>query len=117
MHRGAPERVERHLLLQHVAYLEVGVLEARLFHGHLRARVLHGLDHGAEHDDPDRALQLVDADLGPHVGPIALHQGGVQAVPQQVEQLAAFELLGVRQLANRGDNVGGIRHQCFLIKS
>src|SRR5436309_3485659 len=56
LHGGAPERLEGHFLLEHVADLEVRVLEARFLERHLRARVLHGLDHRAEHDDPDRAL-------------------------------------------------------------
>src|SRR5438445_106197 len=90
LHRRAPERLEGHFLLQHVADLEVRVLEARFLERHLRAGVLHGLDHGAQHDDPDRPLQLVDADLGPHVGAVALHQGRVQPVLQQVEQLRAL---------------------------
>src|SRR3989449_105627 len=88
---------------------------SRFLERHLRARVLHGLDHGAEHRDPDRAFELVDADLGPHVGTVALHEGGVQPVLEQVEQLRPLELLGVRQLTNRGDYITGIRRHGFLV--
>src|SRR5437667_465353 len=115
LHRGAAERLERHLLFQHVAHLEVLIFEARFLERDLRARVFHGLHHGAPHDDPDGALELVDADLGPHVGPVALHQGGMQPVLQEVEQLRPLELLGVRQLADRGDYVAGIRRHEFLV--
>src|SRR5438132_990610 len=117
LHGGAPERLEGHFLLEHVADLEVRVLEARFLERHLRARVLHGLDHRAEHDDPDRALQLVDADLGPHVGAVALHQRRVQPVLQQIEQLRALELLRVRQLTDRGNYVACIRRHWFLVTS
>src|SRR5207249_2977105 len=111
LHRGAAECLEGDFLFEHVADLEVRVLEARFLERHLGARVLHGLDHGAQHDDPDRTLQLVDADLGPHVGAVALHQRCVQPVLQQVEQLRALELLGVRQLTDRGNDVRRIgRH-------
>src|SRR5205085_1331945 len=115
LHGSAAERLERYLLLEHVAHLEVLVFEARLFERDLRARVFHGLDHGAQHDDADRALQLIDADFGPHVGAVALHQGGVQPVLQEVEQLRPLQLLGVRQLADRGDYVAGIRRHEFLV--
>src|SRR5205823_1352167 len=115
LYRGAGERLERHLLFQHVAHLEVLVFETRLLERDLRARVFHRLDHGAQHDDPDRALELVDPDLGPHVGAVALHQGGMQPVLQEVEQLGPLELLGVRQLADRGDYVAGIRRHEFLV--
>src|SRR5438034_36337 len=117
LHRRAPERLEGHFLLEHIADLEVRVLEARFLERHLRARVLHGLDHRAQHDDPDRALQLVDADLGPHVGAVALHQRRVQPVLQQIEQLRALELLRVRQLTDRGNYVACIRRHWFLVTS
>src|SRR5437762_4160692 len=111
----AAEGLERHLFLQHISHLEVRILEARFLERHLRARVLHSLDHGAEHRDPDRAFELVDADLGPHVGTVAFHEGGVQPVLEQVEQLRPLELLGVRQLTNRGDYITGIRRHGFLV--
>src|SRR2546421_2788313 len=53
------------LFRSHISHLEVRILEARFLERHLRARVLHGLHHRAEHRDPDRAFELVDADLGP----------------------------------------------------
>src|SRR5438093_11584194 len=115
LHRRATEGIERHLLFQHISHLEVRILEARFLERHLRARVLHGLHHGAEHRDPDRAFELVDADLGPHVGTVALDEGGVQPVLEQVEQLRPLELLGVRQLANRRDYITGIRRHGFLV--
>src|SRR5216117_497841 len=68
------------------------------------------LHHRAQQDDLDRALQLVDADLRTHVGPVALHQRGVQAIFQQLQQVRALELLGARQLTNRGGDIGRIRH-------
>src|SRR5438874_12835079 len=114
LHRRAAERLERHLFLQHIPDLEIRILEARFFERHLRARVLHGLHYRAEHRDPNRALELVDSDLGPHVGPVALHESGMQTVLEQVEQLRALELLGVRQLTDRGDYVAGIRRHGFL---
>src|SRR5438094_1199236 len=73
--------------------------------------IFHGLYDRAQHDDPDRALQLVDADLGPHVQTVALHQRRVQPVLQQIEQLGALELLRVSQLADRGNNVGCVGHR------
>src|SRR5712671_7025850 len=113
--RGAAEGLERHFLFEHIPHLKVGILEARFFQRHLGARVLDALDHRAEHRDPDRPLQLVDADLGPYVGAVALHQGGVQPVLEQVQQLRPLELLAVRQLADRGDYVAGIRRHEFLV--
>ena len=91
--------------------MEVRVLEAGLFHRDLTARVLDGLDHGAQEHNLDRALELVDADLGPHVGAVPLHECRVQPVLQQIEQLRALELLGIGQLSNRGHHITCIRHQ------
>src|SRR5439155_7141533 len=73
-----------------------------------------GLHYRAEHRDPNRALELVDSDLGPHVGPVALHESGMQTVLEQVEQLRALELLRVRPLTDRGNYVAGIRRHGFL---
>src|SRR6266516_912011 len=115
LHRRAAERFERHLLFQHVAHLEIRVLESRFLERHLRPRILHRLDHGAQHHDPDRALQLVDPDLRPHVRAVALHQRRVQTVLQQIEQLRALELLRVRQLADRGNYVACIRRHWILV--
>src|SRR5207249_12066816 len=69
------------------------------------------LDHRLEHDDADRPLHLVHRDLGADVGAVALEEGGVQAVLEQVDQLGAIELLGIRQLADRGNNFSGVGHK------
>src|SRR5207245_10837394 len=50
-----------------------------------------------------------------YLGAVARHQGGMQPVLQEVEQLRPRELLGVRQLADRGDYVAGIRRHEFLV--
>src|SRR5581483_9915876 len=110
LHRRAAEGLERHFLLEHVADLEVRVLEPRLLERHLRPRILDVLHHRAQHDDADRALEFVNPDLGAHVGPVALHQRRVQAVFQQVEQLRALQMLGAGQLANCGDHLARVRH-------
>src|ERR1041384_3629878 len=110
----AAELLERHLLLEHVAGLEVGVFVARFFERDLRAGVFDRFDHRLQHDDANRSFQLVDADLGPHVGPVALHERRVQTVLQEVDELGALELLGVRQLANCGNDVSGICHHTSL---
>src|SRR5262249_44601269 len=74
LHGGTSELGERHFFLEHVAGLEVGVFEARLLERDLRARVLHRFDYRLQHHDPDRALELVDRDLGADVRAVALHQ-------------------------------------------
>ena len=110
LHRGAPKLVEGHFLLEDVARLEFRVLEARSFQGDLCLGILDGLDHRREDHDADRALHLIDADFGAHVGAVPLHEGGVQPVLEQVDQLGALELLGAGQLFNCRDYVGCIGH-------
>jgi hypothetical protein len=110
LHREAPEGVERHVLLEHVADGEVGVLVLRLFEGDLPAGVLDRLGHLAKPHDADRALQLVHRQLEPHVGPVAAHQRRLDPVTQQVEEVGTLQLLGIRQLAKRGQHLGRTSH-------
>src|ERR1041385_3848886 len=114
LHRRAAELLERHLFLEHVAGLEVRVFVTRFFERDLRAGVFDRFDHRLQHDDANRSFHLVDADLGPHVGPVALHERRVQTVLQEVDELRALELLGVGQLANCGDDVSSICHYTSL---
>src|SRR2546428_11562758 len=59
-------------------------------------------------------LQLVDPDLRPHVGPVALHQRRVETVLQEIEQLRALELLRARELADRGNHFTRACHHSVL---
>ena len=95
-----------HVLLEHVADLEVRVLVAGLLQRDLPGRVLDRLDHLAEPDDANGPLQLVDAQLELDVRAVAADQGGLDAVAQQVEQFRAIELLGGGELAEGGKDFG-----------
>ena len=55
-------------------------------------------------------LSLVDLDLGLHGRAVLLRQGGMNAVLQQPVQFRTIELLRVRQLANRGQDLSGTDH-------
>src|SRR5882762_7099898 len=96
--RGAAELIERHFFLEHVPRLELRILEPGLLERDLRAGVFDRLDDRLEHDDTDRPLHFVDPDFGAHVGAVPLHEGRMQTVLEQVDQLAALELLGSGQL-------------------
>ena len=76
----------------------------------LAARVLDVVDDGLEEDDADVALAVVDVDFGLHVRAVLLGERGHDAVLEQPVQLRAIELLGVRQLAKRGENLCGTDH-------
>src|SRR5579859_353130 len=110
LHGGPAELLERDFFFQHVAGREFRILVARFLERDLRALVLDGLHHRLEHDDADRSLQLVDPDFGPHVGSVAFDEGGMQAVLEEVDQLAPFELLGVRQLFDCRNDIRCICH-------
>ena len=56
------------------------------------------------------ALALVDLDFGLHGRTVLLGEGGEDAVLQQPVQLGAIELLRVRELADRAQNVYGTDH-------
>ena len=106
LHREATEGLEGNVFLEHVAHLEVLVLVARLFQRDLPGRVFHRLDHLAEADDANGALQLVDAQLELHVRAVAADECGLDSVAQHVEQLRAIELLGGGELAEGGKDFG-----------
>jgi hypothetical protein len=114
LHRGAPELRERDLLLEDVAHLELGVLELRLLHRDLAGEVLRVLDHRLEQGDADLAGVVVDVDLGLHGRAVLLGQRREDAVLQQPVQLGAIELLRVRQLANRRENLCRSDHPGLL---
>ena len=63
------------------------------------------VDDRLEEDDANVALAVVDVDFGLHVGAVLLREGGENAVLEQCVQFRAIELLGVRHLAKRGENL------------
>ena len=110
LHREPAELDEGNLLLEHVADLEVGVLVLGLFQRDLPAGILDGLDDLPQADDLDGALQLVHAQLEPDVGAELAHQGGMNAVPQELQQIGALELFCRGQLAERGQHLSRTSH-------
>ena len=67
---------------------------------------LDRIDDGAEAHHAHTPLKLVHVQLEPDVGAEFPGEGGVNAVPKQLQQIGAVELFCRRQLAKRGQHFG-----------
>ena len=105
LHGGSPEHGEVDRLFHDVADLEAFVEGFGVVDGDLVARVLDGRDDRLQEDDANVALAVVDVDFGLNVRAVLLREGGENAVLEQCVQFRAIELLGVRHLAKRGENL------------
>ena len=108
--REPAEIDEGDLFLQHVADREVGILVLGLLQRDLPARVLDRLHDLPEAHHLDGALQLVHAQLEPHIGAELPHQRGMNAVAQELQQIGALQLFCRRQLAERGQHLSRTCH-------
>jgi hypothetical protein len=114
LHRGAAELGEVHRNLELVADLKLGVLEPGFLEGDLAGRIGNFFHDGLEQHDPDGALVLVDRDFRLYRRPVLLGEGGVDTVFQQPVQFGAVDLLRVRQLADRRQDLYRSSHVLLL---
>ena len=116
LHGRAAELGELHRDLHEVARLIVGVLVARFFDGDLANGVLHVLHDLLEDDDADIALVVIDLHLRLHGRAVLLGEGGEDAVLEQFLQFPALDLLQIRELADRSEDLSRTGHPGLLLK-
>ncbi len=111
LHRQAPEGREGDVFFQHVAGLELGILEAGLLDRDLAGGVLDQLDDLPQPRDGQATLQFVHRQFEADRRPVLPDQRRLDAVVQQVEQFRPIELLGGRQFAERREHFSRSCHR------
>ena len=112
LHGRPPKRVKRYFLLENFTDLEILILPPCLFQTDLRGTILHRLNDCPQHHHLYDAFDLVDSDFRIDRRAVSTHQGCVDTIPQQVDQLVPLELLGIGEFTKRCKHFGWCRHLC-----